>query len=167
MADRTKARAEQQLDEALEALLARGQELTQLLLSRRLSAALYRRVAGGIPPVQLQALTVLAAGDVRMHELARRLGLATSTVTRLVDRLEAAGLAERRSERPDRRSVLVGLSAAGHQALRSVRRRLRVLLGELLAGLPPHEQGELVRLLAKLGDGPSLQAPEPVPARAR
>src|SRR5438105_11210139 len=116
MADAAKAQAEQPLDELLDALLVRGQELAHLLLSRRLSGALYRRIAGGIPPVQLQALTVLAAGDVRMHELAHRLGLATSTVTRLVDRLEAAGLAERRPERPDRRSVLVGLNTTGRQA---------------------------------------------------
>src|SRR5213593_3979046 len=152
------ARAGQQLDELLDVLLVRGQELAHLLLSRRLSAALYRRIAGGIPPVQLQALAVLAGGDVRMRELARRLGLAKSTVTRLVDRLETAGLAERRSERPDRRSVLVGLSSAGQQALQAVRTRLRALLKELLAGLAPHDQGELVRLLAKLGDGLSPQA---------
>jgi DNA-binding MarR family transcriptional regulator len=128
---------------------------------------LYRRVAGGISPVQLQALAILAGGDVRMRELARRLGLATSTVTRLVDRLEAAGLAERRSERPDRRSVLVGLSTPGREALRAVRRRLHAFLRELLAGLAPDEQGELVRLLSKLGDGLSMQALEPVPARSR
>src|SRR5437667_8233819 len=128
MADGAKVRAEQQIDDLLDTLLMRGQELAHLLLSRRLSAGLYRRIAGGIPPVQLQALSVLAAGDVRMHELARRLGLATSTVTRLVDRLEAAGLAERRSERPDRRTVLVGLSSAGQQALQAVRTRLRALL---------------------------------------
>jgi len=146
------------MDELLDALLLRGQDAAHLLLSRRHSAALYRRIAGGIPPVQLQALSVLAAGDVRMHELARRLGLATSTVTRLVDRLEAAGLAERRSERPDRRTVLVGLSSAGQQALQAVRTRLRALLKELLAGLAPHDQGELVRLLAELGDGLSPQA---------
>jgi DNA-binding MarR family transcriptional regulator len=167
MADGAKARAEQQIDELLDTVLMRGQELTHLLLSRRLSAGLYRRIAGGIPPVQLQALTVLAAGDVRMHELARRLGLATSTVTRLVDRLEAAGLAERRSERPDRRSVLVGLSTSGSQALHAVRKRLRAFLGELLTGLPPHDQGEFLRLLAKLGEGLNLQALEPLPVRPR
>jgi DNA-binding MarR family transcriptional regulator len=102
-----------------------------------------------------------------MHELARRLGLATSTVTRLVDRLEAAGLAERRSERPDRRSILVGLSTPGRRALHSVRQRLRALLKELLGALPPHEQGEFVRLLSKLGDGLNQQALEPLPVRLR
>jgi DNA-binding MarR family transcriptional regulator len=158
---------EEQLDEQLDAFLMRGQDLAHLLLSRRLSAAAYRRVSGGIPPVQLQALTVLAAGDMRMHELAHRLGLATSTVTRLVDRLEAAGLAERRAERPDRRSVLVGLSTSGRQALHAVRKRLRAFIRQLLSGLPARDQGELVRLLAKLGEGLSLQAPEPVPVRVR
>src|SRR6266511_2839465 len=138
-----KPRAERQLDELLDGLLLRGQEFAHLLLSRRLSAALYRRVAGGISPVQLKALAVLAGGDIRMRELAHRLGLATSTVTRLVDRLETAGLAERRSERPDRRSVLVGLSTPGREALRAVRRRLRAFLRGLMAGLAPHEQGEL------------------------
>jgi DNA-binding MarR family transcriptional regulator len=162
----------QQLDQLVELLLVHGQEpAARLLLGRRLPGGLYRRVAGGIPPAQLQALAVLAGGDMRMRELAHRLGLATSTVTRLVDRLEAAGLAERRSERPDRRSILVGLSRAGHDALNAVRRRVHALLAELIAGLTPHEQGELLRLLTKLGEAfvprPPLPAPVPVRIRAR
>jgi DNA-binding MarR family transcriptional regulator len=145
---------EQQQDELLDLLLTRWQEG-------------YRRLAGGIPPVQLQAMAVLESGDMRMRELARRLGLATSTFTRLVDRHEAAGLAERRSDRPDRRSILVGLSTAGRDALAGIRTRLRALLRELAAGLSPHEQGELLRLLLKLGAGlPQLEL-EPVPVRAR
>jgi DNA-binding MarR family transcriptional regulator len=159
------ARGERHLDELLDLLLVRGQDVAHLVLSRRLAAGPYRRVAGGIPPVQLQALAVLAGGDMRMRELARRLGLAASTVTRLVDRLEAAGLAERRSERPDRRSVLVGLSAAGSEALQAVRKRVRSLVRELIAGLAPHEQAELLRLLAKLGEGLPAGL-EPVAARA-
>lgn len=142
------------LDELLDGLVARWGQLAHLALDRR-------RIAGGIPPVQLQALSVLAAGDLRMRELARRLGLATSTVTRLVDRLEAAGLAERRSERPDRRTVLVGLTTGGREALDAVLARLRSLAGDLLTRLAPHEQRELVRLLAKLGDGLGPAAPAP------
>jgi DNA-binding MarR family transcriptional regulator len=156
-------RVEEHLDELIEC----GQALAHLLLSRRLSDALYRRVSGGIPPVQLQALAVLASGDIRMRELARRLGLATSTVTRLVDRLEAAGLAERRTERPDRRSVLVGLTSTGAQALRGVHRRLRWFAQGLMAELTPHEQGELLRLLSKLGDGLGAPALAPLPDAIR
>jgi DNA-binding MarR family transcriptional regulator len=160
----TSGARDQHLDDLLDALLARGQELAYLLLSRRRSAALYRRVAGGISPVQLQALAVLAAGDMRMRELARRLGLATSTVTRLVDRLEAGGLAERRSERPDRRSVLVGLTAPGQEALQAVRQRLHAFLRELIAGLTPREQGEFLRLLSKVGEKLGGPGPELPPA---
>ncbi len=163
----TTARAERHLDELLDALLARGQGLAHLLLSRRHAGGLYRHVAGGIPPVQLQALAVLAGGDVRMRELAHRLGLATSTVTRLVDRLEAGGLAERRSERPDRRSVLVGLTTSGREALQAVRKRLHAFLRELITGLTPREQGEFLRLLSKLGEGLSAPALEPAPVRVR
>jgi DNA-binding MarR family transcriptional regulator len=167
MSTKATNRAERQLEDLLDLLLARGQELTHLLLSRSFSPAAYRRLTDGIPPVQLQALAVLAGGDMRMRELAHRLGLATSTVTRLVDRLEAAGLAERRSERPDRRSVLVGLSGAGRAAFAAIRQRLRARLRDLIAGLSPHEQGELLRLLTKLGGGLVPPALEPVPVRVR
>src|SRR5581483_333842 len=155
------------LDELLDLLLLhRRGLLTHLLHSRRLSAAAYRRITGGIPPAQLQALAVLAGGDMRMRDLAHQLGLATSTVTRLVDRLEAAGLAERRSERPDRRSIPVGRSATGREALAGVRARLRAFLRELIGCLSPHEQGELLRLLAKLGERLALAPLEPALAPA-
>jgi DNA-binding MarR family transcriptional regulator len=85
----------------------------------------------------------------------------------LVDRLEAAGLAERRSERPDRRSVLVGLNNAGRDALVTVRKRLRAFMRELIGGLSPHEQGELLRLLTKLGEGFPVSELEPIPVRDR
>ncbi len=164
IAGMAKPSAEHELERLLDLLLGHAQELAHLLVSRRLSASLYRRVAGSVPPVQLQALSVLAAGDLRMRELAHRLGLAESTVTRLVDRLEAAGLAERRSQRPDRRSILVGLSVGGSETLAAIRKRLRALLQELLAALPAQEQRELLRLLAKLADTIRPQTPEVAPA---
>jgi len=49
--------------------------------------------------------------------------------------------------------VLVALSRPGREALQAMRKRLRAVLRELMAGLAPHEQGELLRLLAKLGWG--------------
>ena len=166
MARTAASRAERPLEELSGELLAHWHELAHLLLSRRLTASLYQRVAGEIPPVQLQALAALGAGDLRMSELAARLGLAVSTVTRLVDRLEAAGLAERRSQRPDRRSVLVGLSAPGSEALLTTRTKLRTLLDELLAELPPNERRELVRLLGKLLGSLRPQAAALSPASA-
>jgi DNA-binding MarR family transcriptional regulator len=63
--------------------------------------------------------------------------------------------------------VLVGLSTSGRQALQAARKRLRASLRGLLAGLPPHDQGEFVRLLVKLADGLNLQALELFPLGSR
>lgn len=46
-------------------------------------------------------------------ELAARLQLSTGAITGLVDRLEAAGLAQRRRHATDRRKVMVELTEAG------------------------------------------------------
>src|SRR5712691_4286606 len=157
---------EHHLDRLAGEFASHWHELVRLLLSRRGSGSLYRRVIGELTPVQLEALSVLAAGDLKMGELAGRLGLAVSSVTRLVDRLEAAGLAERRQERPDRRSVPVGLSTTGSETLTAAAQQLRSLLQELLTPLEPHEQGELLRQLAKISDALNPQAPAATPAHA-
>ena len=49
----------------------------------------------------------------------------------------------------------------------AVRKRLRAVMRELIGGLPPHEQGELLRLLTKLGEGLAVPALEPAPVRVR
>src|SRR6266516_2072640 len=61
--------------------------------------------AAELSPVQLYALTLLAEGPIRIGELSGQLGLAESTTTRMVDRLEDLGLARRVLGRPERRSV--------------------------------------------------------------
>ena len=49
--------------------------------------------------------------------LARHLGLASATVTALIDRLETAGLVTRHRHPTDRRGVLVGLTGPGQAAM--------------------------------------------------
>lgn len=63
----------------------------------------------GMNVVDLQALNVLARADdpLTASELAARTGLPTSTVTRVVDRLEKAGLAHRRADDADRRRIRI------------------------------------------------------------
>jgi DNA-binding MarR family transcriptional regulator len=50
---------------------------------------------------------VLAAGELRMSELATRLGVTSSTATGQVERLVELGFLERHTEPDDRRQVLV------------------------------------------------------------
>ena len=107
---------------------------------------------GELSAAQLQALTVLAADDLRMSELAARLGVAESTVTRVVDRLERARLVKRSTSYPDRRCVVATLTAAGRKLAGELETSRRQFLAEILATLHVDERRELIRLFAKVTD---------------
>lgn len=75
----------------------------------------------GIGTSELQALLALARapdGELRMQELNDVTFLNQSSVSRLVARLERAGLAERRLCEQDRRGVYTGITDSGSQVLR-------------------------------------------------
>ncbi len=71
----------------------------------------------GVTMSQCVALeTLLREGRMPVRELSQRMGLDTSTVTRLVDVLVRDGIAQRaRDEAGDRRRVFVSLSETGHE----------------------------------------------------
>lgn len=76
-----------------------------------------------ITMAQTKALYLLVAvGDLRMSDLAARLGVGSSTATGLVDRLVELGLATRR-EAADRRQVVISST----DAARSLMERFREL----------------------------------------
>ena len=58
-------------------------------------------------------------------EIAARLGIARSTATELVRRVEEAGLVERRLHPHDRRALIVALTALGAERLEAAVRALR------------------------------------------
>jgi DNA-binding MarR family transcriptional regulator len=67
---------------------------------------------------QMRVLMVLSAiGEARMSDLAHQLGIAPSTLSSVVDRLVEAGLATRKDDPRDRRSVVVALAPAGARML--------------------------------------------------
>jgi len=74
----------------------------------------------GFPLSWYDALVQLheAGGSLRMHELADRLLLSRSATTRFADRLERAGLIERRSAMSDRRGTVVLLTVEGKAELK-------------------------------------------------
>ena len=68
-------------------------------------------VSCGITPSQWS--TLLAFDDknvLKMNELSKRLALATSTMTRMIDNLVKEGLVERKPDFADRRLVMVHLT---------------------------------------------------------
>ncbi|HDI58747.1 MAG TPA: MarR family transcriptional regulator [Desulfobacteraceae bacterium] len=113
---------------------------------------LNRRVADlGITAVQAMALFFLAeADDVTSVHLGKRLQLDSATLTGLLDRLTAAGLAGRRADPSDRRAVRILLTEAGRAKVKRIKTLVADASREFLAALTPEERLILKSLLKKI-----------------
>ncbi len=107
--------------------------------------------AGPSGSAALVALDGLANGG-SIDALRRILGLTHSGAVRLVDRLAAAGLAERRVG-VDGRSVSLRLTPEGRRTARRILARREAALEQVLAHLSPAERTTLTRLHEKLARG--------------
>lgn len=117
----------------------------------RTSRRLRQEAGSALGPSQTSALAVIDAhGPLTPSELAEREGIQRPTVTRLLFRLEAAGLVERTADPGDGRSSLIAASAAGRELLRELRLRKDVYLARRLAGLDAEERATLARAAAIL-----------------
>ena len=125
-------------------------ELGSILASRRLHASLHPELGTKLTPSKLRALELLAEHDgLRVGELADRVGVDDTTATRLVDRLEELGLAERHGEDSDRRATLVELTDEGSQLISGVAAQRQRFFADILATLEPDERIQLVELTEK------------------
>ena len=125
-------------------------ELGSILASRRLHASLHPELGTKLTPSKLRALELLAQHDgLRVGELADRGGVDDTTATRLVDRLEELGLAERHSEDGDRRATIVELTDEGSELVSGVSLQRQQFFADVLATLEPDERLQLVRLTEK------------------
>ena len=101
---------------------ASARESRVLLATARLMVGVSVRAAdevGAASLVQLRALTVVDdLGVANLVQLAEQMGVTLSTTSRLVDRLVAAGLVDRRPSEVTRREVTITLTAAGEGVLR-------------------------------------------------
>jgi DNA-binding MarR family transcriptional regulator len=95
----------------------------------------------GVPPGQLSALSVLVfGGDRTIAELAEAEQVTSPTMTRIIDGLERAGLAERRRHPQDGRAVIVRASNRGRRVMERGRQRRVDLITALLE---PLDDGDL------------------------
>ena len=68
----------------------------------------------GLSPAQMHTVEIIGHNqNMRMKELAERLGVTTGTLTVGVDKLEKLGLVERKPHESDRRSWLIVLTNEG------------------------------------------------------
>jgi len=96
---------------------------------------------GAVTAPQFRLLLVLdELGQVPSSRLAARLGTLASSVTRLADRLEAAGLLVRGHDPRNRSIVTVEVTPAGRDLVARVVARRHVLLAEVLDRMTPAER---------------------------
>jgi DNA-binding MarR family transcriptional regulator len=117
----------------------------------RLGRRLRQEAGGELSPSQSAALVTIAAhGPLTPSELAQRERVQRPTATRVLARLEAAGLVDRAGDPADRRSTLISATAAGRTLLAAQRERKDAYLARRLDGLAPDELATLDRAAALL-----------------
>jgi DNA-binding MarR family transcriptional regulator len=124
----------------------------QATIIRRLEGELQDAHALGLG--EFEALLQLSLADMdrlRMSELADRLVLSRSGVTRLVDRLEAAGYVARVTCASDARGAFAELTDAGRRCLRDAApTHVRSVRTHFVDRVPPDELDRLARTLERL-----------------
>jgi DNA-binding MarR family transcriptional regulator len=88
--------------------------------------------------------------EVTSSELGSRTELDSATLTGVLDRLEAAGIAERKPSPTDRRAIHIHLTERGKEVGKEVSRLMGLANAEFLGGMNPSEEKELKRLLDKV-----------------
>lgn len=125
-------------------------------ITRSLEAELIaeQRLSLGSYDVLLQ-LAEAPRRRLRMAELADAVLLSRSGVTRLVDRLEQAGLVVRERVEGDGRGVVAAMTERGFETLRTASRtHLAGVVRHFVEHLKPDELAEIGRVCGELADQP-------------
>jgi DNA-binding MarR family transcriptional regulator len=103
---------------------------------------------GTLSTVQLRAVTVLSERpNANLGDLAQGMAVSLSVTSRLVDRLVAAGLAERRPSETSGREISLSLTAEGERTLRRYDDLRLARVHERLRALPEGRAEEVVAAL--------------------
>ena len=114
----------------------------------------------GLTPALFALLNVIGAREGAIQqELGSALGIDPSTMVSLIDKLEEAGLAQRRPSPTDRRAREVTITAKGRRALERGRDAAAQVEDEVLRGLSGAERRQLVTLLRRALDSAPPQSP--------
>ncbi|MEU9071305.1 MarR family transcriptional regulator [Streptomyces sp. NPDC048109] len=117
---------------------------------------------------QFRMLVVLSArGATKLVALADLLHVAPSTAMRMVDRLIAAGLADRQVNPDNRRETLLRLTAEGRRTVEEVTARRRTEIAVIVERLSPEKRRVLIDALAafnEAGAEPSAPAADIEPS---
>jgi DNA-binding MarR family transcriptional regulator len=121
------------------------------LSATRLARQLRQESDAGLTPSQLSALACIERnGPLTLGALADYERVAPPTITKIVAKLEAAGLVERKLDERDRRVAWVSTSTAGSARLGKIRQRKNAWLAARLARLDADDRRRLADALDAL-----------------
>jgi DNA-binding MarR family transcriptional regulator len=104
----------------------------------------------GLTPPLFALLNVLGAREGAIQqEIGQAMGIDPSTMVSLIDQLERAGLAKRRTHPKDRRAREVAITPKGRRTLEHARVLATRVEDDVLRGLSPTERRQLVTLLRR------------------
>lgn len=146
--------------------VAAFEQVTRALVGITLESLEELGGAVSVPQFRL-LLTLDGLGRVPSSTLASALGMVASSVTRLVDRLQSAGLVVRGADEHSRSIVTVEVTGAGRDLVSSVLARRHALIEAVLDAMDPADRqaaAEAATRFARLaGDAVTLGASGPVP----
>ena len=117
----------------------------------------------GLTGPQLTILRVIKRlQPISAGKLARTANFNPGTLTGIFDRLEANGFISRKRHAPDRRTVILRLTAAGNRVLAQAPFLLRRHFLEALGAMPADEQAALLNAVERLAH--LMEADSPIPA---
>ncbi len=89
-------------------------------------------------------------GGMRQNQLASAFRVSPSTLSEMLNRLEADGLIERRNDPADRRATLLTLTDEGGERVDRIRDQARRSFAEIFSALSDSEKRQLIDLLMKI-----------------
>lgn len=114
----------------------------------------------GFTPRSYCVLQSALGGEFTQGEIGQAIGVDKTTMVVTLDHLEAAGLAERKPSKTDRRARVISVTAAGRKKVAEAERVTTELYEEVLGELSDNQREVLLGALGQLQDG-SLAATSP------
>lgn len=107
----------------------------------------------GVTMSQCHAILEIGkAGQLNLKDLAVRLGLDSSTLSRTVESLVRDGLAERSPSREDRRAAVIRLTEEGRAALDRIHSTWNQVCRDMLRSIPRERHEQLIESVSMVAD---------------
>ncbi len=122
-----------------------------LLMVMQIGKRMRQRQPGDeVDPATVPLLHMLScAGPIRLSELAARMQLDASTVSRHARQLEERGLTSRTGDPHDRRASRVEITELGRKTMAAAFEHRKQLIGHTIASWPPEDRSTLQRLATR------------------